>query len=130
MPEEEPVVDPTWGDEPEANEHAKFRNIYIITDTNNNSIPCIFSALNDVIFLRNFTLTNYTGNATFATLPTDLRPTIVAYLPCVISSGNDLAITFITINTNGTMSIPSSHTSAILHTAYHSFNLSPDFFTE
>lgn len=127
--EEEPIVDPSWSDEPEPDEHAKFKDLYEIDLGNDECSYCILSSFNDVIFLENFELDNYTANNTVGTLPSDCVPSTNIYLPCVISE-TSTAITILKIDTNGNLSIPSSHSSAILHTLGLTFNICANYFNK
>lgn len=128
MAEQEPVVDPSWSDTPEANEHARFKNIYDITLNNTNVGYCILSALNDVIFLNNFTVANYTAGDTFGELLDACIPDSITYIPVVIDDGTNMLNSYVIVSNIGEMSLPDSYTSATIFLKRLSFNNCPNYF--
>ena len=86
----EPTVDPSWGDAPDLNEHAKFKNIYEITLNSTTVGYCLYTSLNDVVFLSNFNLTNYTALDSFGTLPSDCTPITDIFMPIIVNDGTNI----------------------------------------
>lgn len=128
MAEQEPVVDPSWSDTPEPNEHARFKDIYEIVDNNTAVGYCIISALNDVIFLNDFTLTNYTSNTTFGTLNSNCIPDTQAYIPVIVNDGTNIINTYLIISTSGEIALPDSYSSVTIYTKRLSFNNCANYF--
>ena len=125
----EPTVDPSWGDAPDKNEHAKFKNIYEITLNNSAVGYYLFSALNDIIFLTNFTLTNYIANDVFGELNTNACPNYDIYIPIIVNDGSNLINTYCYINSQGEMTLPNSYSNVDIYLIGISFNISANYFS-
>lgn len=128
MSVEEPVVDPSWSDAPETNEHARFRDIYEILDGSNVICYCIYTSLNDVIFLEDITIQNYTADSALGTMASDCIPSIDQYITCVVDDGTNFTLTYCKIDSTGQISIPVSYVSATIHLRGLSYNNCANYF--
>lgn len=129
MSVEEPIVDPSWGDAPDKNEHAKFKNIYEITLNNSAVGYCLYTSLNDVVFLTNYSLFNYTAGDSFGELNTNCIPDYDIYLPIIVNDGTNKLNTYCHINTSGEMSLPDSYTAVDVYLIGLEFNNCANYFS-
>lgn len=124
------VINDNSGDAPEENASAKLLGIFLIELEENASSMypfVIVTSMYDIQFLGNIEISSYTANSTFATLLEFCRPARTVYLPVVIENNNQFALTFCKINSNGEMSIPSSHLNATLYFNGLNMNLSMNY---
>lgn len=93
------------------------------TDSNVVMLSCV----NDVQFMGDFLLTNYVAGDAIATLPEECRPGKIVKVPVVFNDGAD-AIVVMTVNTDGTMTLPCDFASATLYLSGINFNISDNWY--
>ena len=87
----------------------------------------MLSCTNDVQPIGDWTLTDYTANEPFAALPVECRPQKIVKLPVVVNDGTD-RIVVMTVNTDGTMTLPFDYASATLLLSGINFNISDNWY--
>lgn len=87
----------------------------------------MLSCTNDVQPIGDWTLTDYTANKPFATLHDACRPQKVVKIPVVVNDGSDRVVVM-TVNTDGTMTLPFDYASATLFLSGISFNISDNWY--
>lgn len=87
--------------------------------------------LNNVVLLcGDCTLTSYTANGVFATLSKeDLYPGTEIRVPVCVTSDGVTRLTFLTVGTEGTLSLPFDYTSAVVHLNGICFNVNSKYYT-
>lgn len=80
----------------------------------------MLSCTNDVQPLGDWTLVDYVGGTTFATLPAECRPGKEVMAPVVV----DGTIEVMTVQTNGDMALVASHDMGVLYLSGINFNIS------
>lgn len=94
-----------------------------VVDTN----VVMLSCTNDVQPIGDWTLTNYTANTPFATLPDECRPQKIVKIPVVVNDGTD-RIGVMSVNTDGTMTLPFDYSVATLFLSGINFNISDNWY--
>lgn len=87
----------------------------------------MLSCTNDVQPIGDWTLTDYTANSSFSTLPSECRPMKTLKIPVVVNDGID-RIVVLTVNTDGTMTLPSDYASATVYLSGINFNISDNWY--
>lgn len=87
----------------------------------------MLSCTNDVQPIGDWTLTNYAANEAFCTLPIECRPEKVVKIPVAVNDGTDRLV-IMTVNTDGTMTLPFDYASATLYLSGINFNISDNWY--
>ena len=87
----------------------------------------MLSCTNDVQPIGDWTLTDYTASEPFATLTDGCRPQKVVKTPVVVNDGTD-RIVVMTVNTDGTMTLPFDYSTATLFLSGINFNISDNWY--
>lgn len=87
----------------------------------------MLSCTNDVQLIGDWTFTDYVANKPFATLPAECRPQKVVKIPVVVNDGSD-RIVVMTVNTDGTMTLPFDYAAATLFLSGINFNISDNWY--
>lgn len=87
----------------------------------------MLSCTNDVQPMGDWTLTDYTANNPFATLPDECKPGKILKVPVVVNNGED-RIAVMTVNTDGTMTLPFDYVSATVYLSGINFNISDNWY--
>lgn len=87
----------------------------------------MLSCTNDVQPIGDWTLTDYTANEPFAALPDGCRPQKVVKIPVVVNDGSDRMVVM-TVNADGTMTLPFDYASATLFLSGINFNISDNWY--
>ena len=87
----------------------------------------MLSCTNDVQPIGDWTLTDYTANEPVAALPVECRPKKIVKMPVVVNDGTD-RIVVMTVNTDGTMTLPFDYASATLFLSGINFNISDNWY--
>lgn len=87
--------------------------------------------LNNVVLLcGDCTLTSYTANGVFATLSEeDLYPGTEIRVPVCVTADGETRLTYLTIGTEGQLSLPFDYASAVVHLNGICFNVNSKYYT-
>lgn len=87
--------------------------------------------LNNVVLLcGDCTLAAYTANSVFATLSEeDLYPGTEVRVPVCVTSEGETRLTFLTVGTEGALSLPFDYASAVVHLNGICFNVNSKYYT-
>lgn len=94
-----------------------------VVDTN----VVMLSCTNDVQPIGDWTLSNYVANSPFATLPVECRPQKIVKIPVVVNDGTE-RIVVMTVNPDGTMTLPFNYSAASLFLSGINFNISDNWY--
>lgn len=120
--------EPTGGGNP--NFFKTFKGRYLLVASAGQVVDTdivMLSCTNDVQPIGDWTLTDYTANTPFATLPDECKPGKVVKVPVVVNDGED-RIVVMTVNTDGAMTIPSDYSSATVYLSAINFNISDNWY--
>ena len=120
--------EPTGGGNP--NFFKTFKGRYILVASAGQVVDTdivMLSCTNDVQPIGDWTLTDYTANNPFATLPDECKPGKLVKVPVVVNDGED-RIVVMTVNTDGAMTIPSDYASATVYLSGINFNISDNWY--
>ena len=120
--------EPTGGGNP--NFFKTFKGRYLLVASAGQVVDTdivMLSCTNDVQPIGDWTLTDYTANNPFATLPDECKPGKVVKVPVVVNDGED-RIVVMTVNTDGAMTIPSDYSSATVYLSGINFNISDNWY--
>ena len=85
---------------------------------------------NVVYFCGNATLTNYTAEMPFATLPDDaMVPSSTLLVPICVTSDGATRLTYLIVDVNGELSLPFDYQSATVHMDGISFTVNDRYYT-
>ena len=85
---------------------------------------------NQVMLCGDAVLSNYSANATFATLSDEgMFPTSVVVIPVCVTSESQTRLTYLTILTNGELSLPFDYTEATVHLNGIQFTANSKYYT-
>ena len=119
------LADPTGGGNP--NFFKTFKGAYVHAPSPEavfTSTRVMLSCVNDVQFMGDCMIMNYTPGATLTTLPPECRPSTEVRVPVVVDARLDV----LSIQTNGAVSLNAS-TDGMVYLAGLSFNISMNWYS-
>jgi hypothetical protein len=87
----------------------------------------MLSCTNDVQIIGDCDLAAYTAGSAVATLPVECRPEKVVKVPVVVNDGTDRVVVM-TVNIDGTMTLPFNYSAATLFLSGFNFNISDNWY--
>lgn len=87
----------------------------------------MLSCTNDVQPIGDWTLTDYTANESFATLPEECRPAKTVKIPVVVNDGDE-KLAILTVSANGEMRLPIPMTYGMVYLSGVNFNISRNWY--
>lgn len=87
----------------------------------------MLSCTNDVQIIGDCDLAAYTAGSAVATLPVECRPGKVVKVPVVVNDGTDRVVVM-TVNIDGTMTLPFNYSAATLFLSGFNFNISDNWY--
>lgn len=87
----------------------------------------MLSCTNDVQTIGDWTLTNYSAGEWFAMLPIECCPGKLVKIPVVVNDGSDRMVVM-TVNADGTMTLPFDYAAATLFLSGINFNISDNWY--
>lgn len=89
----------------------------------------MLSCTNDVQIIGDCTLTNYTALETITTLPEECRSGKVVKIPVIVDDGTERMVA-LTVNVDGTVTLPFDYASAVIYLSGVNFNISDNWYRE